>query len=122
MSDESRYQRTKRIEHEKARHARIVSTLTQPIEEEWDQAREKFRPKCKGDEIPTRWTDWDSDPDRREFYEGDRPSAEEANALCAGCPILADRLCERYAEQTGQAHGVWGGRRREDGKWVKDNE
>ena len=38
MTEETRYQRSKRIEHEKARHERIVGILIRPIEEEWEEA------------------------------------------------------------------------------------
>jgi hypothetical protein len=115
---ETRYQRQKRADAARQRHARIVGKLSRPIEEEWDEAMEESRPNCRKSPIPSRWTDWDSNPDHREPYESDMPTAEEARKMCEGCPILSDRLCGRYAEATGQSHGVWNGRRRENGKWV----
>jgi len=36
--------------------------------------------------------------------------------LCGGCPVLAD--CRTYADNVGNAYGVWGGRLYEDGKVV----
>jgi len=36
--------------------------------------------------------------------------------LCGGCPVLAD--CRTYADNVGNAYGVWGGRLYEDGKIV----
>jgi hypothetical protein len=119
MTDETRYQRSVRIQHERARHARIVGKLIKPVEEEWEQSVETESPNCARGELPSRWVDWDPEPSHREFYEGDMPSKDEAAALCNGCPIKDGRLCERYADATNQDHGVWGGRRRYDGKWVK---
>ena len=80
MTEETRYQRSKRIEHEKARHERIVGILIRPIEEEWEEACERYEPECRKSDIPSPWTDWDPNPERREFYEGDMPTAEEAKA------------------------------------------
>jgi hypothetical protein len=118
-AEETRYQRSVRIQHERDRHARIVGKLIKPIETEWELAVEAEDPLCARGELPSRWIDWDSEPGHREFYEGNIPTAEEAKSLCEGCPIMRARLCERYADATNQAHGVWGGKRRENGKWVK---
>ena len=36
--------------------------------------------------------------------------------LCGGCPVLAD--CRTYADNVGNAYGVWGGQLYEDGKII----
>lgn len=86
---------------------------------------EELQPPCVKAGLPSRWTDWDSDPERREDYETDIPTLEEAKAMCAECPIRAvqyggNGLCLDYANATGQSHGNWGGVRREDGKWLNE--
>jgi hypothetical protein len=119
MTTESRYQRSKQLQEAKARHARIVATLSRGIVEEYAEALETEQTNCGRRGTPSEWIDWDSVPEYREPYEGDMPTAERAREMCNDCPLMGDRLCERYAEATSQGHGIWGGRRRENGKWVK---
>lgn len=123
-NNETRYQKQKRIEASKGRHAQIVERLSLPIVNQWELKMEEFVPPCAKAGIPSRWTDWSSDEELREDYESDRlPTADEAKAMCADCPIAGEGgLCIKYAKATGQSHGVWGGRRIEKGKWLKDNE
>lgn len=123
-NNETRYQRQKKLEASKDRHAQIVERLALPTVQQWELAMEEFRPQCAVEGIPSRWVDWSSDPELREPEESDRlPTADEAKALCEGCPITGpEGLCRRYAKATGQAHGIWGGGRIEKGKWLKDDE
>lgn len=122
--EESRHYRQKRVQRERERHDRIVGILTdrQKVVRDFKLEVESERPDCVTAGIPSEWVDWDSTEEHREFYEGLRPSAERAKALCHGCELLDGKLCERYAEVTNQDHGIWGGRRREKGKWVPDHE
>lgn len=122
-TSETRYQKQKRIEAEKERHARIIAKLTGPINQRFAEAVEKIDPKCRRSEFPSPWTDWDSDPETREDYETARPNRNAAKALCAECPLSGEKnVCYRYATATGQFHGVWGGFRRENGRWVQGSE
>ncbi len=117
--EETRYARQVRINLQRDRHTGIIGKLTAPIVDEFDAVMEDFNPECRRQGIPSKWTDWDSVKDHREPTEGERPDAQAAWDLCEGCPIAGQRgVCYRYAEITGQAHGVWGGYRRENGKWV----
>lgn len=121
---ETRYAKQKKLEQSKDRHAQIVERLSLPTVQQWELAMDEFVPQCRVAGLPSRWTDWSSDPDLREPEESDRiPTAEEAEAMCSGCPITGpDGLCRRYAKATGQSHGVWGGGRIEKGRWLKDHE
>lgn len=122
MTEESRHHRQKRIEAQKNRHARITGRLTAPAEESFEQELAEFHAPCHKAGLPSAWVDWDLDEDR-ESYESDRlPTAEEARELCAGCPLVNTGTCERYAKATNQSHGVWGGKRIYQGKWLKDEE
>jgi len=38
-----------------------------------------------------------------------KPDAEEAEALCRGCPLL-DKECRDYIESNNEAYGVWNGK------------
>ncbi len=118
MTDETRYERTKRVEREKARHQRNVRKLSKDVLADWEQAMEGPTTPCRKAGWPTRWADWDSVAEHREDYEGERPSVEEAWDMCAPCPLRNNGVCYNYALATNQSHGVWGGRVREDGKWV----
>lgn len=60
-------------------------------------SRNNWRPQCYGNPGP--YMDYDED---------NIPSNEEAEALCAGCPLK--EMCEEYALKTGETHGVWGGK------------
>lgn len=117
---ETRYQRSVRIAAEKERHSKIIKDLQLPTVEAWEIVMEEFQPQCAKAGIPSRWTDWDEDPENAEDYEGEMPSRRDARLLCEGCPLVESKLCERYAVATGQTHGVWGGRLRSKGRWVYD--
>lgn len=41
------------------------------------------------------------------FDEENRASVTEAKLECASCPVIAE--CRKYALDTGESHGVWGG-------------
>lgn len=121
--DETRYAKGERVKRSKARHQANVQKLSGPTEEAWEQAMEKFQPPCAVAGVPSKWIDYDSDPMHREPYETDAPTKQEAQELCAECPIRAvefggNGLCLAYRRATGQSHGVWGGLRHEDGKWM----
>lgn len=124
MSDEeTRYARTKRTNEAKAKHEDRIQKLARPIEEVFLQFVEQERPPCVKSTRPHPWSDYDSNPDHREDYETDAPTAEEAEALCADCPIRAiqfggNGVCLAYARATKESHGVWGGLAREDDKWL----
>lgn len=120
---ETRYAKTERIKRDKAKHETRIQKFAIPIEEEFVAAVEKERPACVRSTRPHPWSDYDSNPERREDYETDAPTAEEAEALCAECPIRAvqfggNGLCTKYALATKKSHGVWGGLAREDDKWL----
>ena len=85
-------------------------TLTRAIED-FEEAKKYVRPKCKDD--PAKWTDWGDEDEPRQ----DVPSEQEAAELCHGCPL--QRACGNYAEASQQYHGVWGGRVRFQGVWVR---
>lgn len=123
MTDETRYAKTKRTEQSKARHAANVQKLSTPVVERWEQAMDEARRPCVKAGIPSKWTDWATDPELREDYEGEPPTQREAEEMCAECPLRdvlfgGDGLCSEYAMATGESHGVWGGKAREDGKWL----
>lgn len=61
----------------------------------------EWKPKCKGNPGP--YMDY-----------GEPPTFDEAEELCAGCPLLS--MCFEYALATKQPIGVWGGFVFEDGK------
>lgn len=50
------------------------------------------------------------------YEEEGLPTAEEAEAMCAGCPVLA--LCKEYGDIGKFGSGIWGGVRWVDGKPV----
>lgn len=128
MISENRYQRQKQQDLARARHANIVDKLAAGPVEKFELALENFTPECKTEGLPSRWVDWDSTPEYREDYEGEAPTERQALAMCDGCPLAPTRdsrgritdkgTCLAYAEATGQSHGVWGGKRRENGKWL----
>ncbi len=118
MTDETRYERIKRVEQGKARHQTIVRKLSKEAIADFEEALDKGLTPCRKAGLPTRWADWHSDPEKREDYEGDRPTIEEAWDMCAPCPMRDSGVCYNYALATSQGHGVWGGRIREDDKWV----
>lgn len=128
MTEESRYQKQKQLDLAKARHANIVDKLATGPVEKFEQALETETLKCRKAGLPSPWMDWATDPEDREGYEGEAPTSRDADAMCEGCPLaplkdergrITDKgTCLRYAEATGQSHGVWGGRRRENGKWL----
>lgn len=123
MTEESRHHRQKRIEQSKSRHARITSKLTAPAEEAYEVELAEYHAPCHKEGLPSKWVDWDPDPELRESYESDRlPTAAEARDLCNGCPLVDTQTCERYARTTNQSHGIWGGKRIYQGKWLKDEE
>lgn len=128
MTGETRYQKQKQQDLARARHAHIVGKLANGPVERFDQALETEDVNCRKAGAPSRWTDWDTNPEYREDYESEAPTSREAEAMCDGCPLAPLRdgrgritekgLCLTYAEATGQAHGVWGGKRRENGRWL----
>jgi hypothetical protein len=128
MTNDTRYQRQKQQDLAKARHANIVGKLASGPVEKFELELEKSNTKCRDSGLPSRWVDWASDPYEREDYEGESPTEREATEMCAGCPlaplldargrIVEKGACLTYAEATGQYHGVWGGKRRENGKWL----
>jgi hypothetical protein len=114
---ETRYERSKRIEAERARHANIVHRMASGPVERFNEALEKYVPPCRKDKRrPSPWLDWASDPEDREDYETDPPTKEEAEKLCDGCNVR--ELCLDWAKATGQFHGVYDGQRRENGRWI----
>lgn len=123
--EETRYAKQTRTNLAKARHAAIASRLAAgPIEafEQAADAMEKPLP-CVAGGIPSKWADWDSDPEKREEYETDMPTRMQAKALCATCPLGSiapggKGLCKPWAMATGQSHGVYDGQRRENNKWI----
>lgn len=120
---ESRHHRQKRIEAQKNRHASIVGKLSAPAEEAFEQELAEFHAPCHKRGLPSPWIDWDPDDESRESYESDRlPTAQEAQDLCSGCPLVDTGTCERYAKATGQSHGVWGSKRVYKGRWLKNDE
>lgn len=42
------------------------------------------------------------------FYPPPGAPADDALAVCAGCPVRVE--CDRHATATGEVHGIWGGR------------
>lgn len=71
--------------------------------------------------VPVDWMDRAAcnavDPEA--FFPHQHANANQARAVCAGCPVREQ--CLDYALDTGQRHGVWGGlsereRRRERGR------
>lgn len=60
---------------------------------------------CKGDPGP--WMDWD---------ETNIPTAEEAAAMCYGCPLV--KACPNYAYAAKETHGIWGGHIIHEGVWL----
>ncbi len=114
---ETRYERSKRIEAERERHANIVHRMASGPVERFNEALEEYIPPCRKDKSrPSAWRDWASDPEMREDYETEPPTQREAQALCDGCKVA--ELCEEWAKATGAHHGVYNGRRRENGKWL----
>lgn len=123
MTDEpTRYARSQETARQKARHETIVRKLSRSVVDAYAEAIEETRPACVTAGLPSRWTDWASDPEDREDYEGEPPTKAEAEELCKDCPLLEwkqdGNVCLKYAKATGQFHGVWGGERRENGKWM----
>lgn len=134
MTNDTRYQRQKQQDLAKARHANIVGKLASGPVERFELELEKHNTNCMTEDppsifsLPSRWVDWASDPEERELYEDEPPTAREATEMCDGCPlaplfdargrIVEKGACLTYAEATGQYHGVWGGKRRENGKWL----
>lgn len=43
-----------------------------------------------------------------DYPEESPPTAQEAEALCLGCPLR--KLCGEYAEKAGVSWGVWNGK------------
>lgn len=121
----ARYERQKTLNEARRRHQKGLDTLTKKIENEYEYTLAETSVKCRPEGgrpsvfEPSEWTDWDSNPDRREYYELDRPDLARASEMCAGCPLLESGLCLQYAELTGQSHGVWGGVVFENGRRVK---
>lgn len=113
---ETRYRKTKRIEGQKERHAEIVGKLLHGtgVVEQFEAAVEEYKPPCVTGEFPSPHTDWSSGPDP-EVTESERPTREEAKAMCVGCRI--GELCEEWAIATGKTHGVYNGRIVENGVW-----
>lgn len=68
-------------------------TLTQAIDD-FDKAKSLVDAKCK--DSPERYMDWE-----------EPPSAEEADLMCAGCPLR--KACANYGVAAKEWHGVWGG-------------
>ncbi len=75
-----------------------VGRLPAPRDGDWDW---RLRAACRGLDTAT-------------FYHPDNergPSRlhreRQAKAVCAGCPVIAS--CRRWALQTREPHGVWGG-------------
>lgn len=81
------------------------ATLTKAIDD-FEAAQDAVDGKCKGDPGP--WMDWDEEDDDQV------PTAEEAQALCAGCPLA--KSCANFAIAGRMSHGVWGGIRVRNGK------
>ncbi len=113
---ETRYERSKRIEAERERHAKNLFKFTGPIADRFEQALEEYQPACVKGGLPSKWTDWATDPEDREDYETEPPTKEEAADLCKGCKVA--ELCVEWAKATGQYHGVYDGQRRENGRWI----
>lgn len=118
----TRYARQLYRKQQEDRHARIVEQLTYDVRKEFDYVLESQTTPvpCAEEGWPSKWVDYDSNPAHREPQEGMMPTAPEAMELCSGCPLMAEDLCYRYALSTDQAHGVWGGRRFENGIVVRD--
>jgi len=121
VAEETRYSRDKRKRESKERHGKITAALRAEIVAEYEEARVENRPNCRTDQFPNPWTDWDKIPEWSEEYETQAPTKEQAQAACAGCPLMQDDLCYRYALATNQAHGIWGGRRFWNGIEVKQD-
>jgi hypothetical protein len=123
MTEETRHHRQKRIEQSKDRHAKIAGKLSAPAEERFETELATYHAPCHKQGLPSTWTDWEPDEELREDYESDRlPTAEEARDMCAGCELVGTETCELYAWVTKQSHGVWGGKRIYQGRWLKDHE
>ena len=115
MSEPTRYAKTQEKKHKQERHADRIDSLTRGtnVLEEYDLALEHLKEPtaCIKGGLPSKWSDWDDAPEHREPQDGVMPTADEAEALCEGCPLMRDDVCYRYALATNQTHGVWGGRR-----------
>lgn len=83
-------------------------TLTQAILD-FDKAREFVAGKCLGKE--ELYIDWAFDNDLP------TPTAEEAKALCAGCPLI--KACNNYRIAAREQWGVWGGVAVVDGRVIQ---
>ncbi len=113
----TRYAKQQEKIHQQARHSEIVRRLgADTVSEFYMRASEPSEPiPCVISGIPSEWVDWDVEPENREPYEGPMPTAKRAAEMCAGCPLMQDDLCYRFALATDKQHGVWGGRRIHNG-------
>jgi hypothetical protein len=82
----------------------IDITLTQAVDD-FEEAKKHVTAKCAGNSGP--YMDWEW---------GDAPSAEEAQALCAGCPLM--QACGNYGRAAQMSDGIWGGHVVEMGVWL----
>lgn len=114
MTGQTRYAKSQEKKRKLERHQAILDRLASGFVTNFEEALVEYQPECVTSDYPSPWTDWDDVTEHREPYEGEMPTAEEAAAMCAGCPIM--QLCFDYALSTGQSHGVWGGRRFYNGK------
>lgn len=120
MSDLNRYQKSKFKRIAMERHQGIVGALGYDVKLAFEQALEEMEEPtpCIAGGIPSKWTDWDSNPEYREPYETDRPSNQAARIMCEGCPLMGTGVCFGAALARGETHGVWESQIIENGKVV----
>lgn len=117
----SRYRKSKERRESIERHYEITGRLGSNVRQEFDRYLEEATEPtpCIAGGIPSKWTDWDSNPEFREPYETDRPAGNRARSLCDPCPLMGTGICLGAALSRGETHGVWEGTIIENGKVVQ---
>ena len=114
----SRYRKAKERRESVGRHYEITGQLGSNVRQEFDRYMEEATEPtpCIVGGVPSRWTDWDSNPDNREPYETDMPAGNRAREMCKPCPLMGTGICIGAALARGETHGVWEGVRISEGK------
>jgi len=86
----------------------LTSTLVRPsAKKQWDAFQNAMR------DLEFSGIDWNCKDRWNEFAlysDENAPTAQQAQEMCAGCPLL--ELCDAYATAQREIDGVWGGKQR----------